>query len=121
VTITWLVGCNSDERLSPVAKVKGTVNIDGKPIPTGEIHFGMAGVPPKVLDIKEGAFAGDAPIGNNKVEIFIYVEGPPSEKYAGTRQKQNTTPQKYWGPNTTLSASVRPGDVNDFKFDIMSK
>ncbi len=105
----------------PVARVKGSVNIDGKPVPTGEIHFGMPGTAATILEIKNGTFAGETPVGNNQVEVFIYVEGPPVEKYGGTRQKQNTTLPKYWGPNTTLSAEVSAGGPNEFKFDLTSK
>ncbi len=104
-----------------VANVRGTVSIDGKLVPAGEIHFGMLGVSPKILEIHNGAFAGEAPVGNNQVEVFIYVEGPPVEKYGGARQKQNTTLPKYWGPNTTLSAEVSASGPNEFKFDITSK
>ncbi|WP_029629767.1 hypothetical protein [Zavarzinella formosa] len=116
-------GCSPAPQASgpPVGNVKGIVNVDGKSVPTGEIHFGMAGVPPKVLEIKDGAFTGEAPVGNNKVEVFIYVEGPSSEKYGGARSKKNSIPQKYWGANTTLSAVVTAGGANDFKFDITSK
>src|SRR5262249_9055576 len=102
-------------------KVKGTVNIDSKPLPTGEIHFGMTGVPPRVLQITDGTFGGEAPIGKNQVEVFIYVEGPPSEKYPGERSKKNTAPDRYWWPKTILAAPATASGTNEFKFDITSK
>ncbi len=117
-------GCGSGQKgAAPAAKVKGTITIDGKPIPTGEIHFGMTGVPPRALEIKDGTFAGEAPIGNNLVEVFIYVEGPPPEKdkYGGIRSKTNTVPEKYWGPNTSLKATVDANGPNEFKFEITSR
>jgi hypothetical protein len=117
-----ILGCGGGKpTAAQTAGVKGTVNIDNKPVPTGEIHFGVTGTPPKVLEIKDGNFSGDAPIGKNQVEVFIYTEGPASEKYGGTRSKINTVPQKYWGANTTLSATVNAGASNEFKFDITSK
>jgi len=120
--LVWSCGCGSGKSsTAPTATVKGTVNIDKKPVPTGEIHFGMPGVPPRVLEIKDGNFSGEVPAGKNQVEVYIYVEGPASTKYGGERSKQNTTPQKYWGPNTILSAQVNPGEANEFKFDITSK
>jgi hypothetical protein len=106
---------------APAAKVKGTANIDGKPIPTGEIHFGRMGVPPRVLKITAGTFEGEAPIGKNQVEVFIYIEGPPSAKYPDTPSKKNTTPERYWGPNTILDVTVNASGTNEFKFDITSK
>lgn len=123
--LAWLCGCGSSkpEGATPTATVKGTVTMDGKAIPAGEVHFGMTGVPPKVLEIKDGAFAGEAPVGKNKVEVFVYVEGPapPPGKYGGERPKTNTTPQKYWGANTTLSAQVDAGGANEFKFALTSR
>ena len=102
LALVWNIGCTPPPKgAAPAASVKGTANIDGKPIPTGEIHFGMMGVPPRVLKITDGTFSGQAPIGKNQVEVFIYAEGPPSEKYGGTSTKKNTTPEKYWGPNTS--------------------
>jgi hypothetical protein len=120
--LVWTFGCTPPPNgPAPAARVKGTVHIDGKPVPSGKIHFGMIGVPPRVLNIADGTFAGEAPIGRNQVEVFIYAEGPPSEKYPGTPTKKNTTPDKYWGPNTILEATVAAGGTNEFKFDITSK
>ena len=122
LVLVWSVGCApAPNGPAPAAHVTGTIKLDGQPIPTGEIHFGMLGVPPSVLEIKNGAFAGEAPIGKNQVEVFIYVEGPPSDKYPGVATKQNTTLDKYWGPSTTLEATVSAGVANEFKFDIYSK
>ena len=122
LALAWHSGCGPEQqRAAPVANVKGTVHIDRKPIPSGEIHFGMIGVPPRVLQIKDGAFSGEAPVGKNQVEVFVYAEGPPAAKYGGTRAKINTTPERYWGPKTTLSANVEARGTNEFKFDITSK
>jgi hypothetical protein len=121
--LMWNTGCSGPppKGAAPAANVKGIANIDGKPIPSGEVHFGQEGVPPSVLKITDGTFSGDAPIGKDKVEIFIYVEGPPSAKYPGVPTKKNIVPQKYWGPKTMLDATVNAGGGNEFKFDIKSK
>jgi len=122
LVLGWNVGCAPEKKdTTPVAAVKGAVKIDGKPVPSGELHFGVSGVPPRVLEIKDGAFAGEAPIGKNHVELYIYVEGPADKKYGGTRSKINTAPEKYWGTNTTLEATVTDGGPNEFKFDLTSK
>jgi len=122
LALVWNCGCNSAQPgATPVAPVKGVINIDGKSIPIGEIHFGMPGVPPRVLEIKDGSFSGEAPVGKNQVEVFIYAEGAPSEKYGGTRIKKNTVPARYWGANTILAATVNAGETNTFQFAITSK
>jgi hypothetical protein len=115
-------GCGSEQKgAAPAAQITGTVTLDGNPVPAGEIHLGMAGVPPRVLQIKDGAFSGEAPIGKNQVEIFIYEEGPPSEKRGGARSKKNIAPEKYWGQETVLEATVEAGGTNEFKFTLTSK
>jgi len=122
LTLSWVIGCaQAPNGTAPAAKVQGTVRIDGKPISAGEIHFATAGYPPMVMSITDGSYSGEAPIGKNLVEVFIFVEGPPSEKYGGTRPKINTTPEKYWGPNTILDATVSADGANEFKFEISSK
>ena len=118
-----LAGCGSPKPPGgpETAKVKGVATIDGRPISAGELHFVLAGAPPKVVEIKDGAFAGEATVGANKVEAFIYAETKEAEKYGGARSKVNTVPPKYWGPNTALSAEVTPAGPNEFKFAITSK
>ncbi len=116
------IGCApAKDGAVPAAKIKGEIKMDGQPIPSGEIHFGMAGVPPKVLQITNGAFEGEAPIGKNKVEVFILVDGPPSEKYPGVTTKKNIAPEKYWGAQSTLEATVSASGTEPIKFDITSK
>src|ERR1043165_3962573 len=122
-----VLGCNpgcssSPPGVPPAAQVKGTVTMDGKAVPTGEIHFGAPGVPPRVLAIKDGAFSGEAPVGKNQVEVFVYTEGAAVRgKHGGEGSKTNTVPQKYWGTNTTLSAPVTADGTNDFKFSLTSR
>lgn len=122
LVLIWSVGCGKPVDKGPqLAKVTGTVKMDGKAVPTGEIHFGVPGFPPRALDIKDGKYEGEAPIGKNEVQVFIYVEGPPVKKYEGQRDKRNTTPEKYWGPNSVLSANVEAGGANEFNFNLASK
>ena len=112
-------GCGGGTKppvVEPVAAVKGTISLDGKPVPTGELHFSMLGVPPKVLQIKDGAFAGDAAIGDNNVEAYLYIDGPPNPRYPETVSKINTDPAKYWGPKTVLKANVTKAGPNQFTF-----
>jgi hypothetical protein len=121
LALVWNLGCGpAQQGAVPTANVKGTVNMDGKPLPTGELHFGMTGVPPSVVQISNGTFSGEAPVGKNQVEVFIYAERG-SEKYSGERSKINIAPEKYWGPKTALSATVSASGPNEFKFDITSK
>jgi hypothetical protein len=115
------LGCGS-ERQGPTsaAGVKGTVLLDNKRVLAAEVHFILDGVPPRVMQVKDGTFSGEAPVGKNKVEVYIYVDGPPSEKYPSTLTKINKAPDRYWGPNTILQATVEEGGANDFKLELTS-
>jgi hypothetical protein len=123
LALVWTPGCSSPpppKGAAPAATVKGTITLDGKAIPTGELHFSMLGVPPTVVEIKDGAFSGEAPIGKNQVELFIYVE-TPSGKPGAPPSKSNTAPEKYWGPKTSLEATVEASGPNEFKFPLTSR
>jgi len=122
LALAWGPGCSpAVNPPPPSARVKGTIELDGKPVPTGELHFGRPGVPPGVVAVTDGTFSGDAPVGKNKVEFYHYVDGPSSAKYGGVATKTNSAPGKYWGPNTVLEATVEAGGDNDFKFTLSSK
>src|SRR5262245_42855892 len=107
LALVWLPGCAREQKSTgSAAPVKGTVTLNGNRVSAGEIHFGRTDAPPRVLEIKDGAFSGEAPVGKNQVEVYVYEEGPPSDKYGGTRLKKNVAPEKYWGPNSVLEATV---------------
>jgi hypothetical protein len=123
LALVWSFGCSGRTGPAPTADVKGTVNMDGKPLSAGELHFSIANYPPSVLKVTDGTFKGQAPVGQNKVELFILADGPSSSKYkeSGAVSKINTAPGKYWGPNTELDAGVSATSANDFKFDLKSR
>jgi len=120
--LVWTLGCASPPNgAAPAAGVKGTVKMDGKPVAAGEIHFGVAGFPPRVLQIAGGEFSGEAPIGKNAVEVYVFVEEGPSEKYPTIPNKRNVVPEKYWGPKSVLNGTVNATGISEFKFDISTK
>lgn len=118
----WAVGCSSSsEGLPPTAPIKGTITMDAQPIATGEVHFGMAGQPPQVCKITNGTYEGVAFVGKNLVEVFVYADGPPSEKNPSVPTRYNTTPERYWGPNSTLQAEVTGSGPNVANFELVSR
>jgi len=113
-------GCGSGDKPASV-DVKGTVTFDGKPIPDGEIILTSPGQGPTIFPIKDGAFSGKALSGTNKVEVFAYKPGPPMTTDPEKKPtKINYLPDTY-GPNTKLTADVKAGGSNDFKFDLTSR
>jgi hypothetical protein len=120
LVLIWTFGCSGRSGQPPTAGVKGTITMDGKPLQTGELHFGVPGAPPSVLKVADGKFSGQAPVGQNKVELVILTDGPPNPKYPGVAAKINIAPGKYWGPNTALDAPVSATGPNEFTFNVKS-
>ena len=109
------VGCG--QKSAPMATVSGKVNLDGKPLPEGEITFLGPGGAPIILPIKDGAYSGKVAAGKNRVEIRAYKAGPPmSTAPNGPPTKVNYLPERYSG-QSKLEADVAPsgGDIPPFE------
>ena len=115
-------GCADTTGKVKAFPVKGVVSLDGKPLAEGEVYFAAAGgQAPVVMQVKDGAFSGDAYPGSNKVEVRAYKNGPPlTTDLTKAPTKVNFIPDRF---NTTskLTAEVAAGAGNDYKFEIMSK
>jgi hypothetical protein len=122
MVIIETAGCSSKPTPPPPkVAVKGTVTLDGKPLKEGEILFSQAGYPPATMPIQDGAFSGEAMTGKNLVQVKVYKEGPPLTTDPDKKPtKKNIIPDRYSGPNSTLSADVTEG-ANDFKFAVTSR
>ena len=120
IVVALTSGCTpSVPKAPPLATVKGTVQLDGKPMKNGEIEFEAIAQPPKTLQIENGAFSGEVFTGKNTVRFHMYKEGPPA----------STDPEKpkNWRPSTPVQrkSQVRLrcawGGKSDLKFDMTSK
>ncbi len=115
VGLALVSGCSGTTITAPpVAKVSGTVNLDGKPMPEGTIRFEVMGFPPKTSTIKDGAFTGEAYSGKNRVDVVLEHDGPPSTTDPKVNIKINVVAPK------ELSADVTAGGANTFTFDVNS-
>jgi hypothetical protein len=115
-------GCTSSTpKPPPLANVKGVVQMDGKPMKTGEIEFEVSAQPPRLLKIEEGAFAGEVFSGKNKVRIHMYKEGPPATTDPDKKPtKAEALPPQY-NTNSGLTYDVPAAGASDLKFDVTSK
>jgi len=121
LAFVWNSGCDSGLKRPPIVQIKGTVNLDGKPMTQGEIRFEVAGEPGHELQVKDGAFSGEANIGKNRVEVKMYKEGPPlSTDPEKKPTKINVIPAQY-NSQTKLSAEITSSGASDLKFDVTSK
>jgi hypothetical protein len=117
-------GCGDGEPY-PVP-VQGTVELDGKPLPDGKISFITPGKVPEVIDIRDGAFAGQAKWGERRIEVAGYRPiriTPDTPKHLIELMKdgkENYLPAKYHR-DSTLAASVKQSGDNTFKFQLVSE
>jgi hypothetical protein len=113
--VVVLAGCAAQNAPPPnMEKVSGKVTLDGTPMKEGEARFNVPGFPPKILSIKDGAFAGDAFIGKNRVEIVLEKDGPPVTDMKMVAKINMVAPKD-------LSAEVTKGGSNSFNFEVKSR
>lgn len=114
------VGCApSMPKLPPVAPVKGTVQLDGKPMATGEIVFTLAGMPEHRIAVNNGAYAGEAMVGANQVGVFSYIESAPDSGLSTDEVKKTNVVADRFSYRTTLTAEVKeakPEAPNELNF-----
>jgi hypothetical protein len=120
-----LVGCGKKSDAPQTAEVKGKVTLDGKPLSSGKIVFdGGAGVPAAEIDIADGAYSGQVPVGPKTVRISAFKEppaqkGPPKGPGYDT-MKVNIIPAKY-NSASKETREVKAGGPNEFDFAVTSK
>jgi hypothetical protein len=120
-------GCNSQPKDMPkIAPVKGTVTMDGEPLPHVDVTFfseeggQVAGGTTNDAGGYELRFSGrhmGAKIGPNTVRITT----PPSPEVPGAPAWKEKVPAKY-NSKSQLKADVKPGpEPNTFDFELTSK
>lgn len=115
-----LAGCGPSTP-QPV-KVKGTVNLDQKPLAEGEIIFRTQGDVPRLIPIVNGTFEGETTPGKKTVEIRAFKPAPPPPPMPGVTfepSKVNYLPAEY-NDMSKKEVDVTSSGPNEFKFDVKS-
>jgi len=89
----------------------------------GDIRFVLEGQAPTVFPVSNGAYAGKANAGKNRVEVRAYRKAAPSPTALATddpNARVNYLPDRY-NSQTTLQAEVKPGAANDYPFTVTSR
>ncbi len=90
---------------------------------SGELTFLVPGNMPSSLTVVNGAFSGEAAVGENRVEVYSYRLGGDVVKMGGESfggEKENFIPAKF-NTQSTLKAQVADAGANDLKFEVTSK
>ena len=121
LAVTAAVGCEADKFNRQA--VSGTVSMDGKPIPYGNIEFVPAENQPTTvtLEIKDGKFGVVAAGGLAPGKYVVRVQGmdgppPPPGDVPGVSagpQPKSIVPDKY-GAQSTETVGVQAGQKNEF-------
>jgi hypothetical protein len=118
LVIFWGTGCTPESPKPPaLAKVSGTVNLDGQPMAGGEVQFEIAGFPPKTLEIKDGAFAGEVHAGKNQIGV-VWNKEIPNPTEPKMQMTTNVVSSKFSDKDSPFNAEVTEGKV--FKFEVTS-
>lgn len=123
LALVWAIGCgdSSPRKNASTVPVKGTVKLDGKPMPDGEITFVAPNEPVNQMPVKDGAFSGQAVPGKNTVQFAVYKDGPPLSTDPEKKPTQvNTLPPQYTH-QSTIEADVKAEGANEFTFDVKSR
>jgi hypothetical protein len=123
--VCFAVGCGSksSDRVER-ARVSGTITLDGRPLTTGKIFFdSRSGEPPVILEIVDGRYEGNAPVGPITISIVstrqttmkeeLGVDGPGYDEIT----EIDVLPERY----KNMSREVRSGDQNTFDFELQGE
>jgi hypothetical protein len=121
LALSLLVGCEEQNPPAPAtAQVSGKVNLDGKPMEGGAVRFNVAGQPPKELAVTNGAFAGEAFIGLNTVDVVWDKEGGANPMDPSSKMIVNAVDAKFSGPSSPFQEAIGAEGKSDLKFDVTS-
>jgi hypothetical protein len=116
-----LVGCSGRPGPPPLAKVQGTVTLDGVPMEGGEVRFTSPNQPTKSIPISNGSFSGDVYSGKNRVDVVWDVEGPPNPTDPASKMMVNKVSPEFLGPSSPLNADIQPKGATGLKFEVTSQ
>ena len=126
ITLSLCVGCSSGGKSGEV-EVKGTVTIDGQPIPRGSLSFVATdkAAPTGGAVIKDGQFMGFTMPGEKKVVIIGNKVVGQEKLYdtpdSPTRDKlESVVPAQYGALQTTPLTVTIAGPQDDLKFELTS-
>lgn len=108
-------GCGAEQ----LADVTGTIKIDGKPLPEGEIIFEAADGTkiPVSAPIKNGTYTAQVPPGAKKVKVLATRPPKRRDPILGDTAREPMVAPEY-NDRTTLTADIKPGKNADVNFEV---
>lgn len=126
---SWLGGCNREGRL-PTTPVRGTVTLDGKPLPYGQVLFVPDNGRVAKGEIVEGRFilgtysaTDGAVLGKHRVSITARkpMETNLNDPLAVPQYSPSLIPERYADPTTSGLEFEVMASGNEFHIKLSSK
>ena len=113
--VPFCAGCGGEQ----LADVTGTIKMDGKPLPEGEIIFEAADgtKAPVAAPIRDGAYAAQVPPGAKKVKVLATRPPKRRDPILGDTAREPMVGPEY-NDRTTLTADIKPGKNADVNFEV---
>lgn len=119
IPLTFAAGCGP--KVAQPISVKGSVSLDGQPMPNGKIFFALVGQGPVEMTVTNGSFDGKAMPGMNTVQIGVFEAGSVPKDMPNMQPPMiNKLPPQYHA-QSKLTADVKSAGPNEFKFEVTSK
>jgi len=123
--VFFALGCSGKLAEGKTASVKGKVKLDGAPLANGKIVFDAGGaIPPREIDIKDGAYEGKAPLGKMTVRIYSFKTGAAPKGMSGPAYEkgveENFLPARF-NTASKFEHEVKESGQNEFDFEVQSK
>ena len=128
--VLLLAGCGPTRDYGPLAEISGTVMIDGKPLASGTISLVTPATGDlQVFEVTGGRFAGQARVGERRVEVRSYA--PLNGLAAGgddsrtalpgpTEFPVNTLPD-HLSAYSTLTTTITAEGPNELTFNLSTE
>ncbi len=116
-------GCGGDSGELPTVRVSGTLNVDGKPVSKGTVHFHPEKGRAATGFVQDGKFTlftykeGDGVVpGKNRLAVEVAEEVPTSD---GDTTSKSLIPLKFTNPDKSgLQLDVRPSGYSNLEINI---
>jgi hypothetical protein len=105
--------------------VSGTVTLDGNPMPEGDVFFKGPDSKMGTFSVVNGQFSGECQPGSYRVEIMAYRnEAPPADPTGYVPPTESVSKVNFlpaaFNTDSTMTAEVKAGENNEFKFEVKS-
>jgi hypothetical protein len=119
-------GCGGDSGELPTVRVSGTLNVDGKPVSKGTVHFHPEKGPAATGIVQDGKFTlstykdGDGVIpGKNRIAVEVVEEVPMKD---GDTASKSLIPVKFLNPDRSgLQLEVRPSGYSNLELNLVGE